>query len=206
VSFRETPRFPEDISYGSSGGPTFKTYVYEGFSGVEQRNITWSEAKHQYDVAHGIRDRGDMDTLRAFFYNMRGRGYGFRYKDWADYELVDEIIGTGDGANNTFNITKAYASGANTYSRRIYKPIASGFSVKVNGVTVSPTTYTLSTTAGTVVFTGGNTPPNGHAVAVTGEFDVPVRFDTDQMAASHDGFQVESWGSIPLVELRADEI
>lgn len=207
MAFREAPRFPEDISYGSSGGPTFKTFVYEGFSGVEQRGITWSEARHRYDVSHGVRDKTDMDTVRAFFYNMYGRGYGFRFKDWSDYELLDEVIGTGDGATAIFNITKTYTSGAYTYVRRIYKPIATGFIVKVNGVTKTITThYTLDSTLGIITFTGGNEPPAAQDVTVTGEFDVPVRFDVDQLSAQHDGYLTESWGSIQLVELREDDV
>ena len=206
MAFIETPRFPDDISYGSTGGPMFKTTVYTGYSGTEQRNITWAEARHQYEAAHGIRDRDDMDVLRAFFYNMRGRAYGFRFKDWSDYNLTDENIGTGDGVEDTFTITKTYTSGAETYVRRIYKPIASGFVVKVNNVVVNPSNYTLDDTTGTIVFDGGSEPGVGLAVTVTGEFDVPVRFDTDQMSVSHDGFQIESWTSIPLVEIRSDEV
>lgn len=208
MTFRETPRFPEDISYGSSGGPMFKTYIYEGFSGVEQRNVTWSEAKHRYEASHGIKNKADMETLRAFFYNARGRGYGFRFKDWSDYELVDENIGTGDGVTDTFSITKTYTTGAYSYVRRIFKPIASGFSLKVNGVTQTGggVDYTLDTTTGVITFEALSIPAIGEDVTVTGEFDVPVRFDIDQMSASHEGFEVESWGSIPLVELREDEI
>lgn len=207
MAFRETPRFPEDISYGSSGGPTFKTFVYEGFSGVEQRNITWTEAKHRYEASHGVRDKADMALLRAFFYNMRGRAYGFRFKDWSDYELIVETVGTGTGVLAAFPLYKTYATGAYSYVRRIYKPIAAGFVVAVNGVTQTPTThYTLDTTTGIITFDPAAIPANGHAVTVTCEFDVPVRFDIDQMSASHEGWQVESWSSIPLVELREDEL
>jgi len=41
-------------------------------------------------------------------------------------------------------------------------------------------------------------------VAVTAdfEFDVPVRFDTDKMAATIDSYGVNSWQNIPLVEVR----
>lgn len=206
AGFIETPRFPENISYGSSGGPNFKTWVFEGHSGKEQRNIGWSTSKARYDVSHAIKDKADMDDLRAWFYAMYGRAYGFRFKDWGDYELTAEQIGTGDGVTTVYPITKTYTVGANSYVRRIFKPIAAGLVVKVNGVTQTLTThYTVNTTTGVITFV---TPPTStHAITVDGEFDVPVRFDTDAFTAAHEGFLMESWSSIGLVELvREDEL
>lgn len=207
MSFVETPRFPDDIAYGSAGGPEFKTFVFEGQSGIEQRHQAWSRHRLRYDVSYGIRDKSDMDTVRAFFYNMKGKATGFRFKDWGDYELVDENIGTGDGSETVFNITKTYTSGSETYVRRIFKPIASGLVVKVAGVTQTLTTdYTVNATTGVITFTAGGTPGMGEAVTVTCEFDVPVRFDTDRLSASHDGYLTESWGSIPLVEIIIEDV
>ena len=200
ADFIETPRFPDDISYGSAGGPAFKTWVYEGHSGKEQRNIGWATSKARYDVSHAIKNKSDMDTLRSWFYAMNGRAFGFRFKDWGDYELVDEQIGVGDGVTTVFPITKTYTIGANSYVRRIFKPIAPGLVVKVNGVTKTLTTdYTLDATTGKITFTSPVT--SSLAVTVTCEFDVPVRFDTDQFNASHEGWLMESWSSIALVEL-----
>jgi uncharacterized protein (TIGR02217 family) len=43
------------------------------------------------------------------------------------------------------------------------------------------------------------------AVIVTGdfEFDVPARFDTDQMDLTIETYQLGSWGQVPVVEIRA---
>lgn len=202
TAFLETPRFPDDISYGSGGGPEFKTYVFEGHSGVEQRHIAWTRDRARYDVAYGVRDNADMNVVRSFFYNCFGRATGFRFKDWADYTLNTEVIGTGDGVETVFPITKTYTTGALSYVRRIFKPVPGTIVVRVNGVTQTVTThYTVDTTTGIITFTGGNEPAMGHAVDVTCEFDVPVRFDTDSLKAVHEGFDTEQWGGIPLVEI-----
>lgn len=207
-SFIETPRFPENISYGSSGGPGFKTFIFEGHSGIEQRNIAWSRARGHWNVAHGVRDKSDMDALRAFFYNAAGRALGFRFKDWGDYELDQEAIGTGDGSNPTFPITKTYSAG-NPYVRRIFKPVSGTLVVRVNSVVqtegAGASKYQVDYTTGIITFGASAIPAIGHVVDVTGEFDVPVRFDTDQMSAAHDGFLVESWANIPIVELLLEE-
>jgi uncharacterized protein (TIGR02217 family) len=207
LAFLETPRFPEQISYGSSGGPSFKTFIFEGHSGIEQSAVAWDRARHRYNAQKGITDKDDMDVVRAFFFNLRGRARGFRWKDWADYELVAEQIGVGDGAENQFPITKTYTSGALSYVRRIFKPV-SGIEVRVAGVLKTEGAfdhYTIDLTTGIITFNGGSIPTLGQAVTVTGEFDVPVRLDTDQLDATHDGFLIETWGQIPIVELLLDE-
>ena len=164
LAFIESPRFPDNIAYGSGGGPNFKTDIFESHSGIEQRSVIWDKSKSTYNVSQGIRDEDDVATLIAFFRTMRGRATGFRFKDWADYKLTDEQIGTGDGATTVFSITKVYSVGAGlqTYSRRIFKPVddSSTFSVKVNDIVVSDTTYSVDYTTGKITFTGPGTPPN----------------------------------------------
>lgn len=203
--FIETPRFDEDIAYGSKGGPGFKTHVFSSEGSAESRNQNWTYSRGRWDLAHSIRDSGDMDTIRSFFYNCYGRARGFRFKDWSDFEITEQLLGTGDGSNRVFNVIKDYGSGTYKYTRRIFKPVSGTISVKVNGVTVSGSTYSVNTATGVITFNVPNTPPNGHAVLVTCEFDVPVRFDTDKMAVKHSNFQLQTWESIPIVELLIDE-
>ena len=85
TSFIETPRFPENVSYGASGGPAFKTDVVIVNSGFEQRNQVWAKARASYDVSHAAREKTLMETLVAFFRSVRGRAIGFRFKDWQDF-------------------------------------------------------------------------------------------------------------------------
>lgn len=208
--FIESPRFPDNISYGSGGGPGFKTYIFEGFSGVEYSSITWSIARAKYNANQGIRDKADMDTLRAFFYMVRGRAIRFRYKDWGDYELEDEVIGTGDGVQTVYKITKTYGT-TNPYVRRIFKPVADTVVVKVDGVVVpqgapAAGVVTLDDTTGLLTFGADVKPALGKDVTVTCEFDVPCRFDTDVLNATHEGYIAESWSSIPIVEVTLEDV
>lgn len=199
-TFIETPRFNDNISYGSGGGPEFKTHVFEGHSAIEQRQAAWLVARQRYDVSYGIRDNADMDVVRAFFYNCHGRASGFRFKDWADYTMTSELIGTGDGAVTAYQIIKTYTTGSETYVRTIRKPVTATIQVYVNDVLQTLTThYTVDSTTGIITFVSA--PPNTETVKVTCEFDVPVRFDVDHLQASHDHFDTESWDSIPLVEI-----
>lgn len=199
-TFIETPRFSEDISYGSGGGPEFKTHVFEGHSGVEQRQAAWTVARARYDVSYGIRDTTDMDEVRKFFYNCHGRASGFRFKDWADYTLTTELIGTGDAVETLYQITKTYTAGGETYVRNLTKIVAATYTVFVNDVAQTDIThYALDTTTGIITFV--TAPPNTESVKITCEFDVPVRFDTDHLSAQHDGFETETWSSITIIEI-----
>lgn len=104
--------FPVDISYGSSGGPKWKTSVWMADSGYEARVIDWKDTRAEYDISMGIQTQQQMDALTTFFYGRRGRAYGFRFKDWNDYQVRDVFLGYGDYAQSNFQITKTYSSPA----------------------------------------------------------------------------------------------
>lgn len=189
MAFIET-RFPADISYGASGGAGFRTDVVPVNSGFEQRNAAWQDSRCAYDVAHGLKTQAQLDALIAFFRVMKGRANGFRFKDWADFEVA-----TGEGIFSTidsthFQMVKRYSTAGNNHDRDITKP--------VNGtiVVIGGTGVTIDYTTGIVTVSSG-TP-----TAWTGEFDVPVRFDTDQMKISIENVGAYTWGSIPIVEVR----
>lgn len=198
MSFHEI-RFPELISYGSSGGPKFKTTIFISDSGYEQRNIDWSLAKAEYNVAHGIKSRAEMDELRAFFYARNGRAYGFRYKDWGDFTAVSQVIGIGNGVQTQFQMLKTYVSGSESYGRPLTKLVSGTFgTLLVNG---SPVGSTVNFNTGIITRTPA--PTAGQVVSVSiVEFDVPVRFDTDHLDAEHDFWETQSWPNISLVEVR----
>lgn len=201
-------RLPESISEGSKGGPGFSTDVFESETGFEQRNSKWAKARCRYDISYGIRDRDDADIILDFFYNMHGRATGFRYKDWTDYQLNNGLIGLGDGVEDTFQIVKIYATGAATYTRDLKKIVASPAPVvTVAGVTkILTTDYTLNLDTGVIVFGGSDIPTSMQEVRVTCEFDVPVRFDIDQLMITSQTWEQESLEAIPLVEIRPLEM
>jgi len=198
MSFIET-RFPDDISYGSSGGPEYATDVVSTESGYEQRNINWEAARARYNVAHGVKTQAQLDTLIAFFRARKGRAIGFRFKDWADFQGIGVALGTGTGAQTQFQLIKSYQSGGVEEVRTITKPVAGTVKLYLNSV-LQTSGVSVDTETGLVTFS--SPPGSGVAVAADFEFDVPVRFDTDRLSASLDAYGVHSWHDIPLVELR----
>ena len=142
MSFYET-RFPTEISYGSAGGPRWKTDVIVVDSGRDQRNQRWSNTRHEYDVAYGVKTQADLKSLIEFFMEMRGRAYGFRYKDPLFNSVTDEAL-TPDGSP-TIQLIKTFGNGFNDYEYTIKKPVA-GITMERNGA--SYTGFTLDTTTG----------------------------------------------------------
>ena len=203
-------RLPPEVETGMTGGPTYTNVIQESISGTEQRIQVWAHCRGEWDIAYTILDtaettgtfRAIVAVFRAHFANL----HPFPFKDWADYQLTDERIGTGDGSDTAFQITKTYdpsqillgTPGSRTYVREIYLPRA-GLVVKVNSVPkLNGTDYTVSSTGLVTFFTP---PANTHAITVTGEFDVPVRFNTNRLDLVINENNIAQINSLPIREV-----
>jgi len=189
------------ISCGSSGGPGFKTSIYEFDSGITATNIDWDQIRARYTVTLDRLPFADVQVLENLFYSCKGRAIGFRYKDWLDYTITTQNVFVGNGSSRQFQLFKRYSSGGYFYDRMIYKPITSTFRMAVDNIElVNGTDFDINFSTGLVTML---TPPDAGSIVsvVYGEFDIPVRFDTDFLDISFDEFQQLSVGSVPLIEL-----
>ncbi|MGD9507716.1 MAG: DUF2460 domain-containing protein [Geminicoccaceae bacterium] len=192
-------RFPADISYGAVGGPGWSTSVVTTVSGHERRNANWSQARGRWNVAHGLKRREQVAELIAFFRARMGRAYGFRFKDWTDHQALAQMLGAGDGATTSFQLVKRYASGGEVATRIIAKPVAGTVKLYRDGVQAT-SGWSVDTTTGVATF--ATAPAMGVIVTADFEFDVPARFDTDQMDLTIETYELGSWGQIPVIEIR----
>jgi uncharacterized protein (TIGR02217 family) len=198
MSFQESPRFPECISYHPVGGPVFSTDITVVESGFEYRNQTQEQALREYEVSHEALLQTDYDALNHFFHVRGGMHGGFRLKDWWDF-TVSITQGVFDVIDSThFQMMKLYTSGSNTYRRLIQKPIAT---VTVTGGVTPVVDYTTG-----IVAVASGTP-----TAWSGTFDVPCRFNTDAMKteikdrssrSATAGQLIIGWDRIPIQEIR----
>lgn len=204
MSFHDV-RLPVDVERGAKGGPGFNTTVTNLASGKEQRNINWAQQRCAYDISYGIGSKSVYRIILNFFYVRRGKAYGFRFKDWADYQITDGQIGVGNGVTTTYQIVRVYSDDASQYNRNIYKPVSGTLVVRLNGVVQTLTThYTINYSTGIITFV---TPPSAAVViTVDCEFDVPVRFDVDALDVTLQWVEAGSVQSIPLIELRPEEL
>lgn len=198
MAFTET-RFPVDISYGSRGGPEFSTDIVVMQSGYEQRNSNWSQARLRYNVAYGVKTKAQLDNLISFFRARKGQAEGFRFKDWTDYEIVNESLGVGDGVQTAFQLAKTYNSGGGTHQRIIQKPVTDTVKVYVDSI-LQESGYSLDSTKGILTFS--TAPAMGGTIVIDAEFDVPVRFATDTLSTLIEDYGSYSVLDIPLIEIR----
>lgn len=202
MSFHDV-RFPTAIAFHSTGGPERRTEIVTLGSGFEERNAVWANSRRRYDVGSGIRTLDDLAETIAFFEARLGRLHAFRFKDFADFKSgaavtpLDQALGTGDGAQDSFQLTKTYASGPSSWTRVIAKPVAGTVRVAVAGVEITGG-VSVDAATGQVRF---DVPPVG-AVTAGYEFDVPARFDSDTLQVDLAGFAAGEVPSIPIVEVR----
>jgi len=206
-------RLPVNLEKGSGFGPSFKNVIQEAISGNEQRFAQWTKCRGVGDLSYGILSStdplGDYRAVLSLFRAHFGSLYPFRFKDWSDYIATNEVFGSGNGVQTQFQLTMTYdpsmillgVAGSYQYVRDITLVVGTPV-IKVDGVVPasSPTPYTISS-SGLVTFT---TAPSGSPAPVltwTGEFDVPVRFDTDQLPVVMTMADLASIRSIPIKEV-----
>lgn len=205
--------FYEDYSRGVVGGPEFRTTVVATGSGYEQRNVDWATARGRWDLSRLLYDETTRTATIAFFRARKGRGHSFLFKDWADYyvgmawnpgtKVLDHNgahnFATGTGAQTTFQLVRIYDSGGYTETRKITRP-KTGLKIYKNGVEqAQPADCSVDLATGIVTFVVA--PPTGHLVGWSGEFYVPVRFDTDVLSMEYLN-PTAGDAPLPVVEVR----
>lgn len=211
MAFHEV-RFPTDISRGAVGGPERRTDVVVLGSGHEERNGRWADSRRSYNAGYGIKNLDDLYTVIAFFEERRGRLYGFRWRDHTDWKscppeqvptALDQVIGFGDGATASFQLCKTYGSHHAPWIRLIKKPVKGSILVAIDGMLQEEdVSFTVDDRSGVISFRPDYVPAPGARVTAGFAFDVPVRFDTDKLEISLQGFRHGAIPTIPIVEIR----
>lgn len=189
-------RLSDRVEADAQGGPGFKTTVTETASGDEFRNVEWSRTRGKWTISYTHEHWRNQEII-AFFYARRGRAYGFRFRDWSDYK-VDNVFAKGDGIVTEFQAAKIYEPGQYAFSRRLSRLVAPVV-ITVNGTPVT-TGVVADLNTGKVSFSIA--PADGDEIGITCEFDVPVRFDDDELPASMITQDISSMESIPIIEIR----
>lgn len=187
-------------AFGWVGGPTFNTRIVTTQSWIERRNANNIECRHNYSLPlQNITEDVYLDTLKQAFLACRGQLHSFKVKDYNDFSANGELFAEGDGVTKVFQLSKISNFGIASYTRIITKP-QTGVVVKV-GATV--TAVTIDPLTGLVTFAAA--PANGALLTWTGEFRVPVRFNSDVLNTTIDNRQGNGDfiinGSVDLIEV-----
>lgn len=204
--------FPLAIALQGRGGPRRKTDIVTTGSGREERNAEWAQSRRFYDAGSGVKTLADLATLVAFFEERRGRLYGFRWRDRMDDRscspgltpaATDQVIGTGDGSTRIFQLCKIYGGRFAPYRRVINKPVDGSVVIAVNGAKAAAGIgFDCDSSSGLIIFRPNAIPPFGATITAGFRFDVPVRFDTDELSIDLSAFIAGEVPSIPLIEIQ----
>ena len=224
-------RFPDDISYGSAGGPGFATQIIGVEGGGEQRVARWSNARRRFDVAYGVKSYTQLQNVIRHYVAVKGAANGFRYKDWGEFTTAidgQSAVTIANGANillhtvsaanvaaATFDIQlkKLYkvaqgASETQTVARNITKPVLNSVKLwKKGGGDVTPvavaTGWSINYTTGIITVTNwaGSSVVENDEVYAGCEFDIPVRFSKEMDAMMSVSLDTFDTGSAESIEL-----
>lgn len=185
--------------YGWQGGPEFNTRVTTLRNNHERRNATASIARHRFILPFlNISETAYVAEVLAVFNAVRGRLHSFKVKDWTDYTATNEPLGEAPTGTTAVQLVKTYTAGAESYVRDITKPVA-GAVIYENG---SPKAGTLDVLTG--LFTPTDPWASEATLTWTGQFRVPVRFNTDTLMTSIDNVRGDGYAlnlSLELVEV-----
>lgn len=170
-------RLPQQLELGVVRRERESLDIVRTDGGYEVRNARHSQALYEYDISlpPGEFDDAWITELEDMFKASRGGLYPFRFRDWdsRNSTLQDEVIGTGDGADTTFQITRTVTVGGVSAVRNITRPVSTITVMKDGVVQTSGVSVNYST--GLVTFTSA--PALGVVISVSGIYDIPVRFD-----------------------------
>ena len=201
MSFHEV-RLPARLAFGSTGGVERRTEITTLASGFERRSTPWAMGRRRYLIGANLRSLDDMAELTAFFEARRGRLFGFRFRDFADFKscgpggtpaATDQVIGAGDGTRTVFQLAKAYGD----VTRPIAKPVEGTVLVAVEGEAVE-----AEVNMETGEMTLDAAPGVGSVVTAGFLFDTPVRFDADRIEVTLESFGAGRMAAVPLIEVR----
>jgi uncharacterized protein (TIGR02217 family) len=158
--------------------PKFSTGVGVSASGREVRVAYWARPQWEWDLSYDIlgdssqwtgTTASDLKTLMGFILAVYGSWAAFYFQDPDDYSVTGQVLGTGDGTTQQFQMVRTYGLGEYTGT----EPVGSvnnsePVNVYLNGV-LQTSGYTLNTTTPCGNYINFATAPAA-GVSVTADF------------------------------------
>lgn len=192
MSFAET-RLDLGIDYNTRGSLRYSASIIVDGVGNEQRNASWGQPLGRWQIGDRTLSRLDLDYFLKFHAARKGARHGFRFKDWADYKVLRQPIGIGDGTTRQFQLTKTYTVGSSSVKRPILKPVGGTIKIYLNRIEHLDD-WTIDVTQGIVTFNAA--PDSDTVITADFEFDVPVRFEQDRIEFRFDAHDSNSHDAI----------
>lgn len=203
-------RAPLCVSYGSAGGPGFRTDIVEMKSGKESRNQAWEFERSEYELRYdatltdgtdNVSTDGqgtitqiavDFRMMFAFHRIMAGMLHTFRARDWLNYicKNGEGFFIEAEGSPTVQQMVIRSTIGSYSYDTPVTKPVKGTITTDAVGLDYD----TGQATSGTFWY---------------GMYDKHVRFNSDIIRPAiinknpTRGFIV-GWQPLPLIEIKGE--
>lgn len=177
-------------AYPDKKRPDYHTIIKQSPSAIAKTYESWHYSRWYieltYEFMAGNAQGSDYRKLLDFFVARRGSLSDFWYQDPEDNSIEDELIGTGDGAQRSYQICRTYCG----YQEPIFGLNADyPLKLTVAKVLQSPDKFTVSNT-GLLTFKTV-TPPKGAEIRASFHFFYRCRFIEDM--AEFEQFAAKLW-------------
>lgn len=193
-------RLEMDLPARSQGGAFWHTRITALASGHEARSTRQAYPVRQWQFGPGVLEAGALDHLVRFFDARRGRLHGFLFADpllSGSVHRADQCVA--DGVSPDVQLVREAGDAIAPLRLPVHKPRASTVQIYVDDQR-QDTGWSLEPHTGRVVF--ASPPPDGAMIRASFEFDLPVRFDVDQLEIQPVGRGAGRVSGLSLVELR----
>jgi uncharacterized protein (TIGR02217 family) len=195
------------INYGTITTLTYNTNILVNGSGCEQRNANWSQPLLKFEIGDRTVSKSELEYLNQFHQLRQGSYRGFRLRDWSDY--LGRLQPAIQKQPGIYQLVKIYSVGTYNVLRPIHKPVAGTVRVYVDG-DEWVVGWTINTTTGIITFTQAIA--NNAIVTADFEFDIPVRFEQDNLDFRLEAHirnrpeKIFSLQRLTLVEIRSTDL
>lgn len=186
----------EAVAYGFEGGPEYSTDEVILDNGIRHANSAWAYPRHRYNAQYDNMEDEDRARVIEIFHAVRGKRHSFKFKDWNDYQAVNESLNVPAsfvGTSNPVQLYKTYTFGP-AYAIRPIQALASAV------IFLGATAVAGLVDTETGMFTP-STPWVAGSYTWSGEFYVWVHFTND-----YNSFTINSWrASTADIEMEEDK-
>lgn len=189
--------FPSCLEVFLLGKSVFSTSKVISSSGREIRSSDRNWCRNEYLLKNCYLSYAEFEIFNNFFKARGGSRFAFLLKDFADFKVQNQIIGTGNGINREFQLIKFYPDAIYPYVRKITKAKRTGFLLTVGDVPQQD--FQLDEQTGIVTLA---TPPaQGVQAIATFEFYMTVRFREDEF-----NYELQPDGTIKILDVSLIEV
>jgi uncharacterized protein (TIGR02217 family) len=189
------PIFPElpTMAWNSQKTQRWDTIIQKSGSGRRKSFSRWAYPEWVIDCSYTCLDTETIKKAYGFFAMVRGQFQPFLWKDPEDYQETKVRIGTGNGANKTFQLLRAYGG---LYTEPVRDIVSGTLKVLVNDL---PVTAALGAD-GQVALAAP--PANGAAVTASFEYYWRVAFDGDELTWTNFWYGFYRLNKVTMVTVR----